>query len=165
MARSRIRATLAAALIAAAGTIAGCSGGTRLLTTSGSQTATAQRTAYINELNAEQQKLAAAETRIPSHPRTPAAFSRSITLLAAAIRRLANDLAAIAPPASVAGEHARLVGIVRVYAVKLAQAAKIAAAPDGGLRAGTLLISATNTASSQFGATLSKIDTTLGQGT
>lgn len=117
---------------------------------------------YLAQLGTEQTKLANAEQAIPTNPRTPAALARSVDLLDAAVRRLADGLAAIKPPATVASDHARLIAIMRGYAAQLNQAARIAVGPGGERRAGALLISATEQASRSFTATIDKIDSTLG---
>ena len=102
---------------------------------------------YLAELGSEQARLAAAEARIPTSPRTPAALARSIELLTVAVRDLADGLARIKPPPSVAALHAHLVAIMRTYEVELRRAASVALSPGGEPRAGSLLISATNQAS------------------
>jgi hypothetical protein len=117
---------------------------------------------YVGQLRAEEQMLAAAERRIPTNATTPQALAHSATLLAAAVSRLARGLATIKPPASVASPHANLVAIARAYAVRLQAAAAAARQRGGQVRAGTLLIAATNRASAAFTATLSKIYSTLG---
>jgi hypothetical protein len=168
-----------AAVLAAVLALTGC-GSTRLLRhTSSSSATTAARTAaqqtlstttstgpsaaaYVEQLRAAEQMLAAAERRIPTNARTPGALAHSATLLAAAVSRLARGLAAIEPPPSVAGGHADLVAVARAYAMRLRAAAVVARAPGGQVRAGALLISATNRASAAFRATLSKIYSTLG---
>jgi hypothetical protein len=134
----------------------------------GSTTATApagsssrQRAEYMRELSHAQAKLAAAERVIPRRPRTPAQLSRSIWLLASAVRHLGGDLAAITPPDAVASQHAQLVSIVRGYAVAMERAARIVGRPGGELRAGNMLISATAAATSAFASTVSTIDATL----
>ena len=116
----------------------------------------------MGELRAEEQTLAAAERKIPTNAKTPAALAHSATLLAAAVSRLAQGLATIQPPANVASEHAHLVAVARTYAGQLRSAASMAARRGQLASAGALLISATNTASSQFGTILTKIYSTLG---
>jgi hypothetical protein len=171
------RALLVLTLLA----LASCSDTSRLLhsgtasrtttTTAPAQTRTSTGTAgstasgvsvYLAQLAAEQTKLAAAEKRIPTNPRTPAALARSIDLLTVAVRDLERGLAAIRPPASVASEHAHLVQIMRDYAGALGQAAQMAVRRNGEPQAGRLLISATNAASQAFTSTIAKIDSTLG---
>jgi hypothetical protein len=166
------RRTLLITLLA----LTGCSNTSRLLHPGAASTTTPTTTTavgttgstssdvsvYLAQLAAEQTKLAAAEKRIPTNPRTPAELARSIDLLAAAVRELERGLAAIRPPAGVASEHAHLVGIMRDYAGALDQAARIAVSPNGEPRAGRLLISATTTASQAFTATIARIDSTLG---
>jgi hypothetical protein len=120
-----------------------------------------ERADYLRALGRGQAKLAAAERAIPRRPGTPAQLSRSIGLLASAIRRLGGDLDAIEPPAEVASAHARLVSIVRAYAVALERAGHVAVGPRGELRAGNMLISATTTASSAFASTVAMIDAAL----
>jgi hypothetical protein len=117
---------------------------------------------YLARLGTEQTKLANAEQAIPTNPRTPAALAHSVDLLNAAVRGLADGLAAINPPAAVAADHARLITIMRGYAAQLSQAARIVVGPGGERRAGALLISATDQASRSFTATIDKIDSTLG---
>jgi hypothetical protein len=118
---------------------------------------------YLAQLGEEQARLAAAEARIPTAPRTPAELGHSIELLTTAVRGLADGLAAIRPPPSVAGQHAHLVAIMRAYVVQLEQAARIAVQPRGEARAGSLLINATTQASQAFTATIAAIDSTLGR--
>jgi hypothetical protein len=117
---------------------------------------------YLARLGTEQTKLANAEQAIPTNPRTPAALAHSVDLLHTAVRGLADGLAAINPPATVAADHARLITIMRGYAAQLSQAARIVVGPGGERRAGALLISATDQASRSFTATIDKIDSTLG---
>jgi hypothetical protein len=150
-------------VVLAFASVAGCGGtsqlpGARQTSTKAATTAT---NPYLLRLNAEQAKLAAAEQRIPTGARTPAALSRSISLLEGAIAQLANGLEAIKPPTSVASDHAHLVAIVRVYAAQLGQVAATAVRPDGELRAANMLVSATNAATAQFSATVGKIDAAL----
>jgi hypothetical protein len=118
---------------------------------------------YLAQLGAEQARLAAAETKIPIRPRTPAALRRSIVLLGTAVRALADGLAGIKPPPGVAAQHAQLISIMRTYAGTLEQAAGLAGAPGSEPRAAQLLISATGTASQAFTTTIAKIDSTLGR--
>jgi hypothetical protein len=158
--------------------VSGC-GGTRLLhrttttavahkttittTTSTTTTTPAPATrAYVSELRSEEQTLVAAERKIPTRATTPRALAHSATLLAAAVSRLAQGLATIQPPAAVAADHAHLVAVARTYAGELRSASSTASKRGKLAAAGALLISATNTASSQFGATLTKIYSTLG---
>ena len=117
--------------------------------------------AYLAALSREQAKLAAAESKIPRRPRTPAGLAHSIRLLRAAIVRLGQDLQAISPPAEVASQHAQLVSIMRTYADRLAAAAGTAVKPGGQLRAANMLISATTAASSAFSSTVSQISSAL----
>jgi hypothetical protein len=119
-------------------------------------------TRYVNELRAEEQTLAAAERGIPANAKTPRQLAHSATLLAAAVSRLAQGLATIQPPAKVAADHAHLVAVARTYAGQLRSAASMASRRGRLASAGALLISATNTASTQFGTTLTKIYSTLG---
>ena len=154
------RLGVAVALAALAVSTAACGGTSQLLGTS--TTSNKQATAaYIGQLNAAQARLANAEKRIPARPRTPAALSRSIALLAVAIHRLAGDLAAIHPPTAIATEHGRLVSIVRNYAVRLTRTARTAASPGGELPATRGLVSATSATSQAFTSTVAKINTTL----
>lgn len=133
--------------------------------TTGTSTTTATPSpdaqAYLAALSREQARLAAAEQRIPRRARTPAALARSIRLLRLAIVRLGNDLQKIAPPSSVAAQHAQLVSIVRTYAVRLAAAQRVALTPGGELRAVNMLINATTAASTAFGSTVNQIDAAL----
>jgi glutathione S-transferase len=156
--------------------VAGCASTRVLVRTSSTTASTPSTTApttvtaapgasaneYLARLHGEEQTLAAAERRIPTRATTPQALSRSTSLLAAAVSRLAHGLAGIAPPAAVAGAHARLVTVVRNNAARLQSAAAVARQPGGQARAGHLLVSATNRASAAFSATLSKIYSTLG---
>jgi hypothetical protein len=154
--------------------LAGCSSTTHLFrpttatpATTTTRTGTASQapspeSVYLAQLGAEQARLAAAESRIPTSPRTPAALRRSIDLLGAAVRGLVDGLAGIHPPALVAAQHAHLISIRRAYAGTLAQAARLSVAPGGEPSAARLLLSATGTASQAFTATIDKIDSTLG---
>lgn len=162
----------AAALVAVLAA-SGCGAGTKLLHSKSSSTSTSARltstappppsaSAYLAQLRAEVDKFAAAERRIPKRATTPRALSRSVSLLASAISRLADGLAAIRSPASVAPDHARLGAILRAYAARLRLAVRSAVQPGGELRAGQRLIAATNTATARFSATISKIYSTLG---
>jgi hypothetical protein len=175
-----------AAVIALAGVVAlsGCARTRLLVHTSSSTTSAAQSTQtatvsppassppsssaaaatrqYVAQLHAEEQTLAAAERRIPANAPTPRALSRSASLLAGAVSRLAHGLAAITPPPAVARDHAHLVSVVRAYAGQLQHAAALARRPGGQVAAGSLLVSATGRASTAFSATLSKIYSTLG---
>ncbi len=118
---------------------------------------------YLARLDAEQAKLAAAERTIPVRPRTPAAFSRSIGLLAAAVGRLGRDLATIDPPAAVAADHRRLVSIVARYAAGLRAAAGRSRTRAGEVRAAARIVSATSSASAAFSVAIARIHTTLGR--
>lgn len=158
-------AARAVLLTAAVCAIAACGGTTQLLGKSAHSSNAQSRAAYLARLNAAQTRLAAAERRIPAHPRTPQALSHAIGLLAVAVQRLAGDLASIHPPALVASAHERLVSIVRTYAGSLTRAARAAASPGGGEAAGRSLEAATSAASQDFSATVAKINTTLGRGT
>ncbi len=159
----------AAAMIAAAIALGGCGGaalltGTRPATTSRS-TATAQpgpsSAAYLASLEREQQKLAAAERRLPRHAATPVALSRAISLLAGAIARLAADLRTLHAPASVQHLHERLIAVMGSYAARLQAAARDARRSSGEPRAASELLSATSDASRQFSLTVNQIDRTL----
>jgi len=152
--------------------LAGCSNTTHLFhpsvarrvsSTSTTTTAPSAQSVYLAQLGAEQARLGAAEKQIPTTPRTPAALARSIELLAGAVRGLADGLAAIKPPPSVAAQHAQLVAIMRGYAAQLQLAQRIAVTRGGESRAGSLLISATDAASRAFTATIAAIDSTLGR--
>jgi hypothetical protein len=153
-------------LLAAGGVLlAGC-GSTSLLTGSApTRTALPEGAvnAYLAALAGEQTKLAEAERHLPSRPRTAAELSSSIGLLAAAIARLGNDLAAIRPPAAVSSPHAQLVAIMRDYAGRLLIVAREARTPGGELRASNDLIGSTSRASRAFTATSSKIIARLGR--
>jgi hypothetical protein len=151
------------AVLAFVWAVGGCGGTSQLPGARSTSTpaVTAAADPYLSELNAEQAKLAAAERRIPTRPRTPAALSRSIGLLQAAIAQLGNDLETIRPPAAVASYHAQLVFTVNAYAAQLARVAATAARPDGELRAANMLLSSTNAASARFSATVAKIDAVL----
>jgi hypothetical protein len=142
--------------------IGGCGGGTSVLTSVTRKAPPPVNPArYLAQMSDEQAKLSAAEQRIPTRPRTPAALSKSISLLAAAVARLADGLAALRAPPAVGRQHARLVSIVRAYRSQLVQAARIAVRPGGELRAEALLVSATDAASRAFTATVARINTTL----
>jgi hypothetical protein len=149
------------ALAACGATIAGCGGGTSVLTSVTGKQPTVNPNTYLAELADEQAKLSAAEKRIPTRPRTPAALASSISLLADAVARLADGLAALRAPSSVSRQHAHLVSIVRAYHAQLTKAARDAVRPGGELRAEGLLISATDAVSRTFSATVTKINTTL----
>jgi hypothetical protein len=155
--------------------LAGCSSTTRLFHPGGvATTATpaahtetiphqpSAESVYLAQLGGEQARLAAAESRIPTSPRTPAQLRRSIELLEAAVRGLVNGLAGIHAPAAVATQHAHLISIMRAYAGTLAQAARQAVAPGGEPSAAELLLSATGTASQAFTATINQIDSIIG---
>lgn len=173
-ARPPIRSTLPTTALVLALALAGCADTNRLLahrtaaaaatttTTSTTAATPSAESVYLARLGAEQQKLASAEQQIPTNPRTPAALARSIDLLHAAVHELADGLAAITPPASVAPLHARLVTIMRTYASQLTRASRLATTPGAERRAGRLLLTSTNTASQAFTATIGQIDTTLG---
>jgi hypothetical protein len=88
-------------------------------------------------------------------------LSRSIALLAGAIRGLAADLSAIRPPRAVAALHTRLIAIVRWYGSRLDRAAALAGRPGGELRAANALLNATTTASNGFTATVASINARL----
>lgn len=151
----------------------GCSNTTQLFhrtverrvssTSTTTTTAPSAESVYLAQLGAAQAQLGAAEKQIPTSPRTPAALARSIELLASAVRGLADGLAAIKPPPSVAAQHAELAAIMRRYASQLQLAQRIALTPGGESRAGNLLISATDSASRTFTATIAAIDSTLGR--
>lgn len=116
---------------------------------------------YLQQLSAEQARLARAEAAIPRRARTPAALSRSIGLLADAIAGLHKGLRSIRPPAAVAKLHSRLITEMSAYHRHLAAAAKRAGTRTGELGAANALASATNTASRQFTATFSEITAAL----
>lgn len=116
---------------------------------------------YLRALAAEQQKLAAAEQRIPRSPGTPAAFAKSIGLLRGAIGRLAADLARIAPPRSVAKLHQQLVSIARSYAARLATVERTARPHVA--RAASTLVAATRQTSAAFAGTVAQIQRHLGK--
>jgi hypothetical protein len=119
--------------------------------------------AYLEGLTTEQVKLAAAERRIPHKARSPAALSRSISLLARAVGQLARDLQMIRPPALVSSLHAQLVSIARRYYRQLRAAARRARGAGGEQRAGAELIAATGAASRSFAATSTSINRALGR--
>jgi hypothetical protein len=157
----------AVAMIAIATLLGGC-GGTSLLIASRAhpptpKTRTTQpsKANYLTLLAGEQQKLAAAERRLPHRVRTAASLSRAISLLGSAIRRLATDLDALHPPAPVRALHARLVATMRAYAVRLALAARDARQPDGVPRAAAELLSSTSAASRSFSSTIAEVDRSL----
>ena len=161
----------AVAMIAAAIALSGC-GSTALLTGTRSQTTTrtgvassgpagASSAQYLARLEREQQKLAAAEHRLPRHAATPAALSRAISLLEAAIDRLAADLEAVRPPTAVRGLHDRLIAVMRTYAARLAIAARAARRASGEPQAASELLSATDEASRRFSLTIDQIDRTV----
>src|SRR5438105_1697661 len=150
------RTALILASLAGISLLAGGCGRTGLL---GPATTAATRgaSAYLGLLAAEQSKLAAAERQIPRRARTPAQFSKAISLLAAAVRTLARDLEAIRPPLTVSAAHAQLISIVHGYASALAAAARRAAHAGGELAAARMLLSATSAASRAFGVTVARI--------
>lgn len=117
---------------------------------------------YLSRLLSAQQTLARAEARLPASAPTPQALAHSVTLLAGAVQRLERRLQAITPPASVARQHATLIAIMGAYAGRLLVAARIAVTPGGEVRAGTMLISATSRASTNFSSAIAKIYSTLG---
>ncbi len=178
----RARSPIAAAAVAVAVALGGCGGTSRVLirsspppttttTIAGETTTTVTTTTtpagpspskYVRELRSEEQTLAAAERSIPTRARTPQQLAHSATLLAVAVSRLAQGLATVRPPAKVAADHAHLVAVARSYASQLRIAASMATRRGKQASAGALLISATNTASTQFGTTLTKIYSTLG---
>jgi hypothetical protein len=130
--------------------VAGCGG-----------TSSAGGDRYLRALAAEQQKLAAAEQRIPRRPGTPAAFARSIGLLRGAIGRLAADLARITPPQSVSQLHQQLVSIARSYAARLGTVGRTARPHVS--RAASMLVAATRQASAAFAGTVGQIQRQLGK--
>ncbi len=141
----------------------GCAGTSQLLGhgTRTPQPKTQAGRAYLQELSAEQAKLAQAEKAIPKRARTPGALSRSIALLAGAIGALADGLSAIHPPEPVAGLHARLVRVVRGYFRRLRGAATNVRTRAGELRAANALATATESATSAFTVTFSEITARL----
>jgi hypothetical protein len=167
--------TLVPLVLAASGASgSGCAGTTRLgdrqvppgasstTATSSTGSSSRERAEYLRALRREQAGLAVAERAIAREARTPAQLSRSIRLLASAIRRLGDGLASIKPPAEVASQHARLESIVHAYEVALQRAARAAVRPRGRLHASNMLVSATTVASSEFASTVSAIDAALG---
>jgi hypothetical protein len=170
-----MRRGLAAILVALMLAVAGCGSASEQLLRAGSRPgspppartrtttpAPSAESVYLAQLGAEQTELTNAERRIPTNPRTPAALVHSVDLLTAAVQRLADGLAAIKPPASVAADHAKLVAIMRTYAARLDHTARVAVTPGGEQRAGALLLNATNQASTSFTLTITAIDSTLG---
>jgi hypothetical protein len=157
--------TITATLLVSALLVDGCGGGSLIMTrsTTSTRTPAAPAAGYLAELSAAQGRLAAAERQIPTAPRTPAALSKSIGLLAIAIGRLRSDLRSIHPPKAVAAAHARLVGIADRYAAELVTAAQDAARPDRTARAASELESSTGVASSTFDATVGQIEVVLGR--
>jgi hypothetical protein len=156
----RTAAIIAALLIGCWGA-AGCGGSGSSSSGLGRPALSAASQRYSSELAGAQARLAAAERKLPLGPRTPAALSNSIGLLAGAIARLGDDLQRIAAPASVSREHGRLITIVRGYRAQLERAAADARAPGGVGRAGSELVAATTAASSSFDATVARIDARL----
>jgi hypothetical protein len=156
-------------MIAIATALGGC-GGTSLLhgSHSFSQTVTSRSASashlqgdYLARLEQAQRKLAAAEARLPRRAKTPAALARAITLLRSAIDQLGHDLAALAPPPTVRGLHARLVDAVRRYAASLGTAARTARSAGGAAKAAAELVSATSVASRNFSSAIAQIDRRL----
>ncbi len=140
--------------------LAGCGGGGGH-TGSRSTTSSGPASGYLSTLAIEQQRLAAAERAIPTHPRTPAELSRSVRLLARAVSKLGDDLSATNPPAAVRPAHLHLVAIARAYAGSLSAVAQQATRPGRESAAASALVSATNTASSSFTATVAEIQAKL----
>jgi hypothetical protein len=113
---------------------------------------------YLAALGIEQRRLASAERQLPHRAPTVRALRRAIALLHTAIVRLADDLAALRPPTPVAALHARLVAAMRLYAERLASAARDTHAASGAPRAANELLSATDSASRSFTAAIAQID-------
>jgi hypothetical protein len=162
------RTGVVVAVVASGALIAGCAGPSELLGSSSKMGSTSTGTAstastgtYLQALRSEQAMLAAAERAIPANTRTPAALSRSISLLARAIGRLADGLAGLRPPRAAAAENVKLISIVRAYRSRLTGAAVEAKKPGGELLAGRILLAATNVASREFSATAMEINRAL----
>jgi hypothetical protein len=160
----------ATAMIVVATVLGGCGSGTSLLhgskvatsstTTAKTRSTSADGTAaeYLAALEVEQQRLAGAEQRLPHKAPTSRALARAIVLLHTAIVRLAGGLGTLHPPSGVAQQHARLVSAMRLYAARLATAAREARARGGAPRAANELLAATDSASRSFTATIGQID-------
>ena len=116
---------------------------------------------YLQQLSAEQNKLAAAERRLPRRASSPAELAKATALLQDAVRRLERDLASISAPNPVRSLHARLVSIAHSYGQQLGQAARTALRPDGELAAAQSLSSATHAASGAFSGTVASITSKL----
>jgi hypothetical protein len=157
-----VLAALALALLAG-----GCGGGTKLLPRGGGgggggSTAPPVAGRYLAQLSAEQARLARAEAALPPRPRTPAALSRSIRLLARAIHRLATGLAAIHAPPGLERLHRRLVAVAARYHAQLVRLAPQARRPEREVAAANALAAATSRASDAFTTSFARIHARLG---
>lgn len=156
-------AALATALLAA-----GCGGGTKLLPRGGggggggSTAAPPVAGRYLAQLSAEQARLARAEAALPARPRTPAALSHSIGLLARAIDRLATGLAAIHAPPGLERLHRRLVAVAERYHAQLVTLGPQARRPEREVAAANALAAATSRASDAFTTSFARIHARLG---
>lgn len=149
-----------AALIVTSVLVAGCAGADGLLRNSAQPHSRAARE-YLARLVVEQHKLAVAELRLPVHPRTRAALAHSIRLLAGAIKRFGGGLAAVKPPASVAGLHRRLVAIAASYRAQLLALAPRTSRPGSAIAAANALVADTTATSREFTATVVAIRSKL----
>jgi hypothetical protein len=154
-----VREPLAFVIAAATSTalLAGCGGSDNRTTTSSAVDAKH----YVAEVNGAQQRLVSAARTIPAGNATASAWSRSLTALRSVVSKLGDDLAAIRPPASVAGVHAQLVAIVRGYAAKIDAVAGTGRDPSRLPQAKADLIAATSATATPFTASISKINSVL----
>jgi hypothetical protein len=149
-----------AALVVTAVLLAGCAGADGLLHNSARPHSRAARE-YLAQLVVEQHKLAAAELRLPVHPRTRAALAHSIRLLAGAIKRFGSGLAAVKPLASVATLHRRLVAIAANYRGQLLALAPRTSRAPSAIAAANALVADTTATSREFTATVVAIRSKL----
>jgi hypothetical protein len=149
-----------ALLVATAVLVAGCAGTDGLLHNPRQPHSLAARE-YLARLVIEQRKLAAAELRLPVHPRTRAALAHSIRLLADAIKRFGSGLAAVKPPPSVATLHRRLVAIAASYRGQLLALAPRTSRAPSAIAAADALVADTTATSREFTATVVAIRSKL----
>ncbi len=154
-------------LLAVAILAAGCAG-SRTLLAHGGQAGAGPRprrdvaARYLEQLSAAQSRLGRAEAALPARPRTPAALSHTIGLLARAIDRLAVGLAAIHPPLGIAVLHRRLVSIAGGYHQRLVVIARQARRPELEVAAANSLARVTGVASDALTSTFARIRRRLG---
>lgn len=116
---------------------------------------------YLSQIDVVQGQLQLAEGRIPRSPHTPRALSRSIRLLASAVRALAAGLAAAHPPAEVKRIHSGLIRTARTYARQLQRSSRLVATSAGELRGAADLTNATSAATASFTTGFAQIRTRL----